>query len=69
MQAVRTMKRSVKTFPVWRHKDEQDSRDDRMLAVRTMKRLGKIVLAWRHKDELDSGDVSDAGRQDNEEVS
>jgi hypothetical protein len=41
----------------------------RMLAVRTMKRSVKIFLVWRHKDELDSGDDSDAGRQDNEEVS
>ncbi len=41
----------------------------RRLAARTMKRSVKTFLAWRHKDELDSGDDSDAGRQDNEEVS
>jgi hypothetical protein len=40
-----------------------------MLAVRTMKKSVKIFLAWRHKDEKDSRDDSDAGRQDNEEVS
>jgi hypothetical protein len=40
-----------------------------MLAVRTMKRSVKTFLAWRHKEEQDSGDDSDAGRQDNEDVS
>jgi hypothetical protein len=40
-----------------------------MLAVSSMKRSVKTFFACRHKDKLDSGDDSDAGRQDNEEVS
>ncbi len=41
----------------------------RTLDVRTMKRSVKMFLPWRLKDEEDSRDDSDAGRQDNEEVS
>jgi hypothetical protein len=68
MLAVRTMKRSVKKFHVV-IKTSWTAGTTPMLAVRTMKRSVKIFLACRHKDELDSGEDSDAGRQDNEEVS
>ncbi len=40
MLAVRTMKRSVKIYLAWRHKDELGS-----VAAKTMKRSVKIFLA------------------------
>ncbi len=69
MLAVRTMKRSVKTFLAWRIRTSRIAGMARMLVVRKMKWSVKVFLAWRHKDEQDSGDCTDAGRQDNEEVS
>jgi hypothetical protein len=69
MLAVRTMKRSVKIFLAWRHKDDKDSRDDSDAGRQDNEEVSETCLAWRHKDEQDSVDDSDAGLQDNEEVS